>query len=519
MTSHRGSRLLVVAALLLTAACGSTVASHSTAASGQGALGAAPAGTGAQNPGNANAPTESSSTSGATLPGGGTTGLASSAGTSGGTTTDTTGATTPGTATGPSKPHGSVSGQGPVSGNGFTATTIKIGITTASNGSDTAKSLGIKGVNQGDQVAQYQAVADFIDKHGGILGRKIVFARYDVNVAQSANDPDGVAQAACTYFTEDQHVYAVVNTIPIASMRACLAAHHTPTINADQTTIGQAEFDKYADLLFGAGAMTSDLAYKLQIDSLYGRGFFTGWDTLNGKAGNAPMKIGILYPDTVDGRAIWQLNLRYLAAHGLKPTDTVGYPGTLDGVTSASHNAVLRFKQDGITHVIGSGLVFWEDAESQHYRPRYEIIPGGGYLVGANAPAAQMHGAMTVGWAPAIDVDANHDPGDPTSATGLCKSIMKANGQDYTDRTTLASMEQVCDVLFVLKDSLAAEQRISVPALRAGIERLSTQWLSSQTWVSTFTTRRHASASAVRDQTYVDSCSCFAYVSKRNRVG
>jgi hypothetical protein len=406
-----------------------------------------------------------------------------------------------------------------VSGNGFTATTIKIGITTASNGGDTAKSLGIKGVNQGDQVAQYQAVANYIAKHGGILGRKIVFARYDVNVAQSANDPDGVAQAACTYFTEDQHVYAVVNTIPIASMRACLAAHHTPTINADQTTIGQAEFDKYASLLFGAGSMTSDLAYKLQIDSLYERGFFKGWDTLNGAAGNAPMKIGILYPDTVDGRAIWKLNLRYLAAHGLKPTDTVGYPGTLDGVTSASHSAVLRFKQDGITHVIGSGLVFWEDAESQHYRPRYEIIPGGGYLVGANAPAAQMHGAMTVGWVPAIDVDASHDPGDPTSATGLCKAIMKANGQDYTDRTTLASMEQVCDVLFVLKDSLAAEQQISVPALRTGIEQLGTQWLSSQTWVSTFSPRRHASASAVRDQSYVDSCSCFAYVNKRNRIG
>jgi hypothetical protein len=422
-----------------------------------------------------------------------------------------TGSGSTGTTTSSNRPASS-------SGRGFTATTIKIGIVTTSNGTEAAKSLGVKGVNPGDQVAQYQAVADYIAKHGGILGRKITFAAYDLNVLASANNPDSSAQAACTYFTEDQHVFAVVNSIPLPSMRACLQQHNTPTIDAGQTTISQSEYNKYASIVYGAGEMTSDLVYRLEINSLVERGFFTGWDTLNGTPGSAPVKIGLLYPDTIDGRAIWQIKVRTLAAHGFKVTDTVSYPGTLDGATSANQSAVLRFKQDGITHVIGAGLVFWENADNQHYRPRYEILPGGGYLVAQNAPPTQMHGAMTVGWQPTNDVDAAHDPGDPSAATTLCKSIMKAAGQDYTDRSTLASMEQNCDVLFTLRDSLTKTGQLTLPGLRAGIEGLGTRWLSAQTWISNFSPRQHASASAVRDQIYNDTCSCFVYTNKTNRT-
>ena len=92
---------------------------------------------------------------------------------------------------------------------------------------------------------------------------------------------------------------------------------------------------------------------------------------------------------------------------------------------------------------------------------------------------------------------------------------MEAHQQDYrTSRTALVSMTQVCDVGYLLRDALQGQATPSNALLRAGIEGLGTSWQSAQTWLSTFSDRIHASATAARGLGWVPECGCWEYVSE-----
>lgn len=405
---------------------------------------------------------------------------------------------------------------GSLSGRGFTAKTITFGVVIPAGGPAFAAAFGTAD-NTGDLMAQYTAVTRYINQHGGIAGRQIVLKSHQVDVGTAVNNPSLAAQQVCAAFTQDTKVFAVLNPVPGAPQRACLEQAQTPLVDAGTLSVRAAEYAKYPDLLFGAGKMTTDLIGKLLIESLVARNFFQGWNTLTGTPGKVPTKVGFIYPEQPDGVYQAKLYMRLVRAAGYKVADTVTYPPNVTAGLAATQGAVLRFKAEGITHVIGASAFFLQDANSQGYRPRYVMPVGAVQAYTGVVPKQQMSGAMSVGFMPAHDVDAHHAPGPVSSAQTRCESIMRKSGQSPVARAALAQMSEVCDVLFMLQGALDGAHGLSNAVLAAGVDRLGTSWKSAQTFVSSFSAQRHASAVAVRDMGYDGNCSCMVYTSKTLR--
>jgi ABC-type branched-subunit amino acid transport system substrate-binding protein len=208
---------------------------------------------------------------------------------------------------------------------------------------------------------------------------------------------------------------------------------------------------------------------------------------------------------------------KQLAKHGRRFAETVTYAQDVSTALAATQSAVLRFKAAGVTHVYGASAFFLQAAESQNYRPRYAYLPGLGAIGAANSPAAQMRGAMTVGWAPSSDVNAPQDP--PASPAGKhCTALMTRKGMSTSNRTDLTNMLTTCDSLYSLRDALEAGGVANVAGLRSGFESLGSGFPTALTFQVTMGPGRHHGVNAVRDMAYDTSCTCLIYTTRSNRT-
>jgi len=513
--SVRNTCLGMAAAASLLAACGTTVPLQDQQKSQAGGLaGGTSLGTSSTGDGPGAGSTGSTPLNGSsTGAGAGTTGTAQ-----GGSTTGLgpSGSGLPGTS-------GVAVPQAGEAGRGFTKTQILIGVATSDDYNAFAGTLGIKGVTvSGDPKKQMQAVADDINKDGGILGRKVVLVPHDYNSAQTLNDAASANQAACTDWTQDHHVFAVALAGGIVenTLLACLDKANTPLIDPGgglDYPLHYAPTYRKFPLFFNLAQMVGDRYDRIAIGRLAARGFFKPWDTLNGKPGTSPVKVGLLSFDDSDGALQLADEKKNLAAHGItvSDTDVIRCPRALSASVSCQQNSVLKLRSDGVTHIFGAGLIFVENAESQGYRPRYffAVEPR---VIAENAPPAQMNGAMGEGYIPDMDVETTEYPGDPTIATKHCNAIMKAAGQGTTDGTTLWNEQMDCDQLYFIRSALLTAGSLSTAALRGGLERLGSTEPSALTWGTFLSATEHTSATVLRDIEFRTDIKRFAYVSKTN---
>jgi hypothetical protein len=245
-------------------------------------------------------------------------------------------------------------------------------------------------------------------------------------------------------------------------------------------------------------------------DALAGAGFFGG-----------KPKIGVMLANTPGDQAAVDKGLKpALARHGLAVTDSFVVPTGAGGyVSSAYSNAVLRFRANGITHILFTQLAdpvtFMTNAENQGYRPRYGLHSRNSpaTVMQGNAPREQQRGAMGVGWQPMNDVDGAHDPGVLNPRQALCLKLMKDAGQDITVRATALIALWICDNFLFLHDALQKAPTFALSGLRTGAEALGTVPAAS-TFRSTFAPgRTHDGAGAYRVFAFKDDCGCYQYVS------
>lgn len=412
----------------------------------------------------------------------------------------------PGAGSGPGRPATSA----PVRGYGYDATHVYVGVGTSNDTSSYAKSLGFN-VNVGDAKGQAQAVISYLNKHGGLAGRQIVPVWHDVSDANYNSDPSGTAQAECADWTQDHHVFAAVNALSYPDNAiACLAQAHTIAItSAPAGPVVSATLAKFSPYFYAPGMADTGHLVGPFIDELVREGYFTGWDTTNGSPGHAPVKIAVLY--AADRPDLLQLTQKALARNHLTVSDSFYLGSTTDDGQLAG--AVLKFKSEGITHVLTYGFlsVLPRIADSQHYRPRYGVSSWDGFALStSSAPAQQLVGALGVGWTPLEDVDAAHDPGE-SRAEKQCLAIMRAAGQDTSDRGTASAMASVCEQLFLLQAAIARAGQLSPLAVATGVEAIGDSFGSALTFGERFAPGRHAGVAAFRPVRYNASCSCFAY--------
>jgi hypothetical protein len=232
---------------------------------------------------------------------------------------------------------------------------IRIGYLYSSDQQAAAQQFGLKGVVAGDTQAQYQAIAKDLNSRGGVLGRQLLLIGHDISTANEATNPSAEENAACEDFVRDKKVFAVVGGGVFLS--PCLAKAGIASINGgsfdDPATID-------GQLIFDGGGMLSSVLAKAYVDRLAAQRYFTGWNTATGQPGSAPVKVGLIYQDLPIFRHYYASVKAELRTHGITvdPTDEFIYTPTVDGVTSQSQAAVIKFSSDGVTHVFGAALFF-----------------------------------------------------------------------------------------------------------------------------------------------------------------
>jgi hypothetical protein len=348
---------------------------------------------------------------------------------------------------------------------------------------------------------------------------------YTYSTAAQLANPDQAASEACAAWTQDDKDFAVVSSALslLASGIQCMAAANTPIIDANpagQTLDGEPTYAKYPNTLFSPGTFTAEKLAQLYVGMMMRTKYLTGWNTATGAPGSAPVKLGILVdsdpiPTYADNQIIAALKA---AGYTIAPSDIITYDDNLSSATSQSDAAVLKFRTDGVTHVVTSDLQFAENAQSQKYFPRYAFADEEALYTGSY-PTSQLAGAVAVSGTPAGDTTAANQPAVQNSTQALCDTIMTNAGQDITNLTALSLMEEECDEMFALANSLNAAGSISNAALQSGYESLGTVGCASTfVCVDGPLPGGHAAAQAIRDMTYSTSCTCFTYVDGVNHT-
>ena len=510
----RLSRVAVAAALLsLTAACGSTVqvTGSSTVTDGLGATG-----------GDGLGATSGGTTGGATGGTGQLPGVLGSGSTGGATgTTGTTGlsGTTGGASGGTSGTVGGIA----TKGFGWDAKNVYIGVVTQKDAQTAFETVGVKGLDGGDQEGQAQAVADDLNRRGGLFGRKVVLVFHDVATVATAQDPSGTGQQTCTFFSQDHPVIAAfspVTLMDVAAFRSCMQKAHVPLYSLTVNGIDSKVLDDLSPYYFSGIAPAWDRLAPVYASQLKAMGYFTGWNPQVGAAGPNPVKVGLLVPDDTVGRRIGGEITNALGGVGQKNVVVYKYDPT--NVPTAMSSAVINFAGNGVTHVLTVNadlLAFELSASSQGYKPRYGITSYGAPQaeLESNGPAGQNVGAMGVGWSPAIDVSAANDPG-PTGVGAIqCLQIQKRGGQVFGDKRLAEALAfGLCDGMQLFVKAAQLGGGMTYQQIAAGVRKAAPTFDPAISFGNGLKTGHLFMPGGVRRLAWVNACSCFRYQGSTN---
>ncbi|HVV36598.1 MAG TPA: ABC transporter substrate-binding protein [Acidimicrobiales bacterium] len=384
------------------------------------------------------------------------------------------------------------------------------GLSDSAAGAVAAVGVTAREVSEADQKAQVDAMVKDINARGGIGGKKVVMLYHFVDVTQGTADTR--AQQTCEFFTNDNEIFALVlRANHNGTLSACMAQHKTPVIDVSSTVlpVDQKDLDeRYPYLYLPLHVNLSRLgAY---IDALAQQHFLDGG-----------ARVGLLrYDMPAHKRARDQVIVPALARHGSKLTDEFAFTpvrevADLGQEGTQAANAALRFKAEGINRVIFLPsawtilTVFPKEANSAGYKPRYGVDSWESpeYLRN-NAPAAQLQGAVGLGWLPHDDVPPNVALAEERTLPDWshCAAALKAAGYPEDFAT-------YCTPFLFLKEAMARGTGLTAAGLRAGADKLGAAPYSTANFGTFFGPGRSDGASLGRNIAFDGGCACFTYVS------
>lgn len=512
----RRAYFAVAAVALLATACGTTVKDTDAIGSADAGLTAPAAGQSPTGDAGLGVGTTAAGTTASGSVSNGATATAAGNATRGATITTPRSATTPTVANAP----------------GVTDKAIYIGIDYTTNADAANAAIGASGITSGDERADAQAVIDDINAHGGAAGRKLVPVWHATD-AQSQQTRATIDQEICADFTQDHHVFAAAAIGYTDNLKACLRkagvlqVHSGTLLDPDQAMFRQ--YPNYIE----AGTISQDRADAALVRSLVRQHYFAGWNSTAGKPGSSPVKVGVLGVDLPEwNRPLKRVLLPALKAvgHPVDPEDVrmIYNPGSSaeDGVTLRDiANAVLKFRQDGVTHVIlldtgGQLLVFFgKDAQSQHYFPRYGVHSGSGVQAIYDSGLVsnqQLNGAVGFAWNPSLDLSPAAADKYSTASTKHCLRVMKQRtGQTYTSTNAASLALSYCDEIYLIAAAVdRAGPAISLQTAVAAIEGLGNAFLPAGFPSSYFGPGRHDGVETGWDQKWDSDCKCNKFVTR-----
>jgi hypothetical protein len=511
MTRRRRHPAAAIAAVLMLSACGLQQAGLDGAVSvagPEGTTGGLVSGTtGLEQPGTSGDGT----TGGAT----GTTGgvVGGTSGTTGGSTGGTGGVVggTSGTTGGGSGTSGTGGG-----GTGVAETPGLTGQTVVSfvnvTGFDQLNAiLPVNTASTGNAAQQAQVMAQWVNAHGGLGGKRMVAKVHDYNAQQASevNDNNLCQEIADT----DKALLAVLHGQIHASARDCYAAKKVLTFEGSSYGFGHAFYSKHSPYLWSPSYADYDQTSKALVASIAERKWLAG-----------ETKVGIVrwdddaykqIADTVLGPLLEKLGVEVVQA-SVNNSD-------IGAIENGIHAAAQTMIVEQVDHILFLGSAplqpFFVQQNQQYEQFVYAVnsfdVPR--YLA-ANFPR-NMGGAIGIGFAAVEDVfDAQYAFPQPGLET-TCRDIYKAAGVAVPGRYLDGQFNSkqaisYCESTLLLKkvaDSLRGD--VTPASFTAAAERLGTSFQAAQTFRTSFGPRKHTGAEAYREITYDAECECTKYTS------
>lgn len=412
-------------------------------------------------------------------------------------------------------------------GPGVTPTAINVGLVYPSDDGGQA-ALGNTTATVGDMKAEATAVINDINSKGGAAGRKLTLITHPYTTNDGSSDQ--ISAAACADFTQDHKVIAAA-PLPIESFINCISKAGGVASAGSLATFPDAAYKTFP-YYYDVSALSTDRLSTNLASYLVNKGYFSKWDSRQGAPGSAPVKVGIIAPDTAGWKDVTgKVLVPALAKLGIKvAAEDVRiwhFPEGASGNGSAVaeiQGLVLRMRSDNVTHVIPTevnSLVFFAaGAEAQGYRPRYAINSASGpnAFAGGLLPYRQLGGAMGLGYAPIIDLPASQNPENgPYAGKGAakCRQVMAKAGISFKDANAKAVGYQLCDIYYSLAAAINAIPKgsaINQRSIMKAIENLPKGSFSSANLPSSsFGPGKHYPASTAYDFRYYADCKCAHY--------
>lgn len=492
-------------ALLLAAACGTTVPLDQQITAGGGQQD----GTGA--------------VGGATSTTGGSTGLGGPGGSSGSGTgiSGTTGAT--------GLPGGSSGArQGSTGGSGASTTGSAGGVPTAGARvrsplrvgvvvTDIGAAVQALGASSGSSHAAndgYKALIRAYNLLGGLSGRRIDPTYIVINALDSSYQND--AQAACSTM-KDAKVELVISDAASTDygFAACLWQAHLPMLSIVPSA--NAELDE-APYIFNAFAPTLDAGYGAVVDRLVASGYLTTKSTIGFIRISCP-EMDAVYNDTVLPR----MRAAHLATPIVYTVSCAAGFQDAGAYSAAMQNAVLRFRSQRVDRVFVMGSqenlllqYFAEQAQNQDYHPGYALSSGSlpVTLIDASTfPQQQLPQVHGAGWHPLSETGVDHR----TASEQRCITLATKGGFKPASIVEDFALYQACSNLFLLETVVKdGNGKADYDALRSVVSRLGTSFASTGiiNGSTLFSSSRRNGPVLANEWGFNASCTCFRYVGR-----
>lgn len=327
---------------------------------------------------------------------------------------------------------------------------IKIGIFTSEATTKNAAYRAFQSVPKIDPTLDFKTIISYYNARGGFGGHKLVPVFY---IPDSSSTFEEQEQQACTKFTQDNKVtFALSTNGADKTWVACMERTKTPIFLEFPGYYYRLLFQRSPGMIYGvAFPEQQDLLWNW-IASLGRQGFFS-----NVKK----PKVAFVMPGTEAGVA----NIKKVVPPALKKLglnlDDLGQYQVGNSASSQVAALALRFKQEGITHVIHMDVggftntyFFMTAANSQGYYPRNAINSANTPdFLRRNVPKAQLKGSMGLSWIPILDAGPGSIPPDNAPAKE-CMSAYQKGGIVTGDQTTKGALLWYCEMVQFVKHVL-----------------------------------------------------------------
>ena len=391
-------------------------------------------------------------------------------------------------------------------------TVFKVGLQYSSNAQATLGAIGASSSsNAPDFKVSVQAVIDYVNRHGGVAGRRMVPVYNDVDATAT---PQQESEQACTQWSQDDHVSIALPASAVEdnnALRTCMGKAGIPVIysNVFSTTLASsfAGSPLWAESI---GASVESYA-RTYVAGLAAQRFFSG------------AKVGVVYYDGAAFKtALQSALLPALKAAGV--ADPATYGASISGASdlgagsSQMSAAVLSFRSKGVDRVLffepwAGYFAFLNAAQAQGYRPRYGLTSQEAPEVALSlglVSADQLADSRLVSWWPLADVR------DYAKYVGpryrVCLSIFKQAGVGVaSDRTGLGTELAMCESLLITQDVYSrAPATLTGGVFTRGLEALGSRVAYATRPLGSFGPGKHYGASVYYAGHFDAACGCFA---------